>query len=295
MLSKERAASRNGSSRRRILDSDLNRAARSRWERLLATTVSSKRRVSPSQVSRLQASGLKVYFEGVRAAEDVDFVLNRGEILGLIGPNGAGKTTLVNVLTGFQRPTAGRIAIDDVDVSGWPPHRLGRAGIARTFQSLRLFSDLTVLQNVEVAGVANGFSRARARDQAQELLGLLRLEHRVDERASALPQGEERRLGIARALAMRPTFVLLDEPAAGLNETEADELMRTVRGIRDQHGYGMLLIEHDMRVVMGYCERIHVLDHGRTIAIGTPAEVRTDPAVIRAYLGSPTEEPNASH
>ena len=241
----------------------------------------------------LEARGVRVYFEGVKAVDGVDFFLSRGEILGLIGPNGAGKTTLVNVLTGFQRPNEGSVALSGVGVLGWPPHRLARKGLARTFQNIRLFGDLTVLENVEVGGVGTGLGRRDARKRAWELLQTMHLIPKADERASALPMGDERRLEIARALATGPTFLLLDEPAAGLNETEGDELVATIRSLRDQLGCGVLVIEHDMRVIMRLCERIQVLNYGKTISLGTPKEVRNDPAVIDAYLGTRSEASRA--
>jgi branched-chain amino acid transport system ATP-binding protein len=228
---------------------------------------------------------LAVHFEGVKAVDGVDLILRRGEILGLIGPNGAGKTTFVNALTGFQRLTAGAVSIDGVDVTGWSPSRLTRAGLARTFQSVRLFPRLTVLENVEAGAVGVGLGRRAARERAVELLLALGLAGRAHDPASGLPHGEERRLGVMRALASRPKYLLLDEPAAGLNEVEADELVRALAQIRDDFGCGLMIIEHDMRVIMSLCERIQVLDYGRTISIGTPEEVRSDPAVLTAYLG----------
>jgi branched-chain amino acid transport system ATP-binding protein len=235
---------------------------------------------------RLRASGMSVHFAGLRAVDDVDVALDRGEILGLIGPNGAGKTTLVNALSGFQEPTAGRIHLGDREVTGWPAHRLTRAGLARTFQSVRLFRRLSVLENVTAGALALGVSRAEAESRALELLEQARLGDLAEVRGDALSHGDERRVGIVRALATRPTFLLLDEPAAGLNEAESDELVSSLAELRQQFGLGLLVIEHDMRLIMRLCDRIHVIDHGKTIAIGTPAEVRVDPAVLEAYLGS---------
>jgi branched-chain amino acid transport system ATP-binding protein len=243
---------------------------------------------------RLETQAARVHFEGVKAVDDVDFVVDRGEILGLIGPNGAGKTTLVNVLTGFQRALAGAVWFGGQNVTGWPPHRLAQLGIARTFQNLRLFQDLTVAENVQVAAVANGLSRRAAQSRTEELLELFALAAKAGERASALPQGEERRLGIARALATSPTFVLLDEPAAGLNEVESRELVRSIAQFRDSFACGVVVIEHDMSVIMGVAERVHVLDHGKTLKVGTPQEVRQDAAVIKAYLGT-KKEPRVAH
>ena len=241
----------------------------------------------------LETRGVRVHFEGVKALDEVDLALHPGEILGLIGPNGAGKTTLVNVLTGFQRPSAGAIVLDGRDVTKLPAHRRARLGLARTFQSVRLFDGLTVLENVEVGGLGVGLPRRLARSRAHELLALLRLAERSEEKAGSLPHGDERRLGIARALAMEPTFLLLDEPSAGLDEKETDVLMATIGRIRDEAGCGVLVIEHDMRLIMGLCERIQVLDHGKTIRVGTPDEVRADPAVITAYLGEPARRHRA--
>ncbi len=233
----------------------------------------------------LEARDLKVHFGGVRAVDGVGLALRKGEILGLIGPNGAGKTTLVNALSGFQKPTAGTVLLDGTDVTGWRPHRLARRGLARTFQSVRLFPDLTVLENVELGGVGVGMRRPAARRWARDLLERLRLADKAALYATGLPHGLERRLGIIRALAAKPAFLLLDEPAAGLNEQESDELVASLSLIRDDFSCALMVIEHDMRVIMRLCERIQVLDHGKTISIGTPGEVRQDPAVLIAYLG----------
>jgi branched-chain amino acid transport system ATP-binding protein len=233
----------------------------------------------------LEARDLRVHFGGVHAVDGVDLDLRRGEILGLIGPNGAGKTTLVNALSGFQKPTGGRVRLNGTDVTGWSPHRLARRGLTRTFQSVRLFPGLTVLENVELGGVGVGLRRPTARRAARELLGRLGFADRADQLATGLPHGLERRLGIVRALAARPSFLLLDEPAAGLNERESDELVQTLTLIRDDFSCALVVIEHDMRVIMRLCERIQVLDYGKTISLGTPAEVRRDPAVLTAYLG----------
>ena len=249
-----------------------------------------RRRIDPATSGsaadgRLEVRDLAVHFEGVKAVDGVDLELVRGEILGLIGPNGAGKTTFVNAITGFQAPTTGTIDLDGVDVTGWSPSRLARRGIVRTFQSVRLFPRLTVLENIEVAAVGSGLGRREARLLAIELLKRFDLAGRTHELGTGLPHGQERRLGIVRALACRPRYLLLDEPAAGLNEAESDELVGALGAIRDDFGCGLLVIEHDMRVIMRLCERLQVLDYGKTIAIGTPAEVRKDPAVLVAYLG----------
>jgi branched-chain amino acid transport system ATP-binding protein len=234
----------------------------------------------------LSATGIAVHFDGVRALDGVDLELSAGEILGLIGPNGAGKTTLINALTGFERPTAGRLLLDGQDVTRVAAHRLARRGVARTFQSGRSFPHLTAFENVEVAAIGIGVRRREARSRAGEALAELGLTECAWQPAGALASGQERRLEVARAVAMRPRFLFLDEPAAGLNEAESDELTAAIAALPGRLGCGVLVIEHDMRVIMGLCHRIQVLDHGVTISIGTPQEVRTDPAVIAAYLGT---------
>jgi branched-chain amino acid transport system ATP-binding protein len=240
----------------------------------------------------LRATGLKVHFEGVRAVDDVDVTLDSYEILGLIGPNGAGKTTLLNALSGFVKLTAGKIQIGGRDATRWSPHRRSRHGLARTFQNVRLFGELSAFENVEAAAVTTGGRRRDARKWTAEVLERMGLDARADAPAASLPYGEERLLGVARALATRPRFLLLDEPAAGLNEVESDALATSLREIRDGFGCGLLVIEHDMRMIMSVCDRIQVLEYGKTICNGTPAEVRSDPAVVAAYLG--TEEGAAS-
>jgi branched-chain amino acid transport system ATP-binding protein len=211
--------------------------------------------------------------------------LHRGEVVGLIGPNGAGKSTLVNVLSGFDRPSAGSIELEGRDVTRWPAHRRGRGGLARTFQHAHAFGALTVRENVEVAALGVGLSPRRAAERARELLDLLGLTRQADTPASALPHGDERRLGVARAVATGPRFVLLDEPAAGLPEAEVPAFAEVVRSVRDEHGAGVLLIDHNMALIMSVCDRILVLDQGSTLAEGTPAEIRANLDVAAAYLG----------
>jgi branched-chain amino acid transport system ATP-binding protein len=233
----------------------------------------------------LRARGVDVRFDGVHALAEVDLTLAPGEIVGLIGPNGAGKTTLINVLSGFQRPTAGAVVLDGVEVTRWAPYRRARAGIGRTFQAVRSFAGLTVRDNLLSAAYAAGRGRRAARRLADDTLALVGLTDRAGTPAGSLAYGQERWLGIARALCAGPRYLLLDEPAAGLNEQEGDELLAMLRGIRDRDGCALLVIEHDMRLIMRLCERLHVLDHGRTIAVGPPAEVSRDPLVLSAYLG----------
>jgi branched-chain amino acid transport system ATP-binding protein len=250
-------------------------------------------RPPPEAGTGVDVHGLAVHFEGVKAVDGVDLRLSPGEILGLIGPNGAGKTTFVNAITGFQPLTAGAVSLDGMDVSGWGAHRLARLGLARTFQSVRLFSQLSVLENVEVGAVGSGLARPAARRLAAELLERFGLADRAHQLGAGLPHGQERRLGIVRALAGRPNYLLLDEPAAGLNEAEGDELVASLAGIRGDFGCALLVIEHDMRVIMRLCERLQVLDYGKTIATGTPEQVRADPAVLTAYLGRRRGEADA--
>ena len=224
-------------------------------------------------------------FEGVQALDGVTVDLRRNEVVGLIGPNGAGKSTLVNVLSGFDAPTSGRVELDGEDVTRWPAHRRGRAGLARTFQHSRSFRSLSVRENVEIAAIGTGTSPRDARRRTNGLLELLGLDRRADEPASSLPHGDERRLGVARALATEPRYVLMDEPAAGLTEAEVPAFAAVVRSIRDDHEAGVLLIDHNMALIMDVCDRIHVLDQGRMLAEGTPADIRGNLDVAAAYLG----------
>jgi ABC-type branched-subunit amino acid transport system ATPase component len=250
---------------------------------------------SAARTDVLETSDLRVHFEGVKAIDGVDLVLTRNEVLGLIGPNGAGKTTLVNALTGSQKPTGGKVSLDGTEVTGWAAHRLARRGLARTFQNVRLFRRLTALENVEAGAVGVGMGRREARRWAATVMEQLGFYEKADVEAGALPQGLERRLGIARALATKPKFLLLDEPAAGLNEAESSDLATRLGEIRENFSCGVLIIEHDMNVIMSVCDRIQVLDYGKTISIGTPAEVRRDRAVIAAYLGTAKELDAASN
>ena len=221
----------------------------------------------------------------MHALRDVDLELHRHEVVGLIGPNGAGKTTLVNVLTGFDFPSAGAVELSGRDVTSWTPHRRGRAGLARTFQHSRSFAGLSVRENIEVAALGSGARPREARRRAATLLELVGLDGRAEQPAGSLAHGDERKLGVARALATEPRFLLLDEPAAGLPEGEVPEFAAVVRSVRDDHAAGVLLIDHNMALVMAVCDRIHVLDQGRTLAEGPPAQIRSNLDVAAAYLG----------
>jgi branched-chain amino acid transport system ATP-binding protein len=235
----------------------------------------------------LRASSVSRSFKGVRALSDVTFELHRHEVVGLIGPNGAGKSTLVNVLSGFDFPTAGTVELAGRRVTGWSAHRRARSGLARTFQHSRSFRGLSVRENVEVAALGVGAGPREARRRAGALLESLHLVPYADATAGSLPHGDERRLGVARALATEPRFLLMDEPAAGLPETEVPAFADVVRSVRDDHDVGVLLIDHNMALIMDVCDRIQVLDHGRTLAEGTPGDIRGNLDVAAAYLGEP--------
>jgi len=247
----------------------------------------------------LESRKLVKTFGGLTAVDHFDIYLDEGELIGLIGPNGAGKTTAFNMLTGVYRPTSGSIMLQGESIVGKKPYEITQKGIARTFQNIRLFKDLTVIDNVKIAyhqnvkyGVATGIfqtkkyfkEEAEIESKAVELLKIFKLDHKKGELSKNLPYGEQRRLEIARALATNPKVLLLDEPAAGMNPQETHDLMELIRWIRDHFKLTILLIEHDMSLVMNVCERIYVLDYGKIIAQGSPEEIRTNPKVIEAYL-----------
>ena len=258
-----------------------------------------------SDLPLLEAKNCSLRFGGLAALTDVSLQINHGELVGLIGPNGAGKTSLFNILTGVYRPTEGEILFEGQSIDGLPPHRINNLGMARTFQNIRLFGSLNVRMNVRASfisrmrnGIVHSIRRVRSfrteeeeiQEEGRKLLAYFGLEAASHHPSRSLPYGDQRRLEIVRALATKPRLLLLDEPAAGMNPTEKEELKRLIGQIRSEFGTAILLVEHDMKVVMGICERLVVLDQGHVLSRGTPAEVRADPKVIAAYLGESHQE-----
>jgi branched-chain amino acid transport system ATP-binding protein len=251
----------------------------------------------------LEAQKITMQFGGLKAVDNLSFQIKKHELIGLIGPNGAGKTTVFNMLTGVYKPTHGEVIFCDQVISGLKPFEISHLGMTRTFQNIRLFKDLSVLENVMIAGAQHltyGISSAvmmtdlykieekKLKDEAIALLALFGLDKKIKAPASALPYGEQRKLEIVRALATKPKLICLDEPAAGMNHHETHDLMNLIAKIRSEFNLTVLLIEHDMKLVMGICERIIVLDHGSKIEEGTPNQIQNSKKVIEAYLG--TEE-----
>jgi branched-chain amino acid transport system ATP-binding protein len=241
----------------------------------------------------LTAERVSVSFDGLKALSHVSLAVPRDKVTGLIGPNGAGKTTLVNVLTGFQAPDEGRLAMDDEVLAGLPPHRVRQKGIARTFQSGRLFADLSVLDNLEVTGVGLGLSRREATAKAHAMLEWIGIAHLAERTAGGLPYTDERRVAIGRALMLEPKYLLLDEPAAGMSAEEAQDLTQLIRRIVAEVKCGVLLIEHNIGLVLNICDHIHVLDSGETIEEGPPQAIKASEKVRHAYMGTQAEAEGA--
>ncbi len=264
----------------------------------------------PSKNSVLDVDGLEKRFGGIQAVSDYSLSLGANELVGLIGPNGAGKTTVFNMLSGILKPSSGTICLNGKDITAFSPSRTAKAGIARTFQNIRLFKDLSVLDNIKVAfhmhqgknlihtlfhtGKFRRSERQIDREARTfaEIMGLIDF---LNEPAKNLPYGDQRRMEIARALAARPKLLLLDEPAAGMNNRETATLMETIKKIHSDYPLSILVVEHDMHMVMNLCQRIQVLNQGRVLAQGTPEQIQKSPEVIKAYLGSPKEKQDADH
>lgn len=248
----------------------------------------------------LSLKNVCMYFGGIKAIDDISFDVEKGKIFGIIGPNGAGKTTVFNVITGVYIPTSGQIYYRDKVINQWMPHKITGNGIARTFQNIRLFDDQTVLDNLKIAHYSHTeyglldvllhtsqFKKEEARvtEESMKILQFLKLDHLADQKAGSLSYGAQRRVEIARALSSKPEIILLDEPAAGMNPAEISELNNLIRNIRDHYGLTVLVVEHQMRLVMEICEEILVINFGKKLVIGNPDQVKSDPAVLEAYLG----------
>jgi len=255
-------------------------------------------------VNALETKAITMNFGGLVAVDQFSMSLGKNDLYGVIGPNGAGKTTIFNMITGMYTPTQGSIHLQGKDITPLKPAHIAQSGIARTFQNIRLFKDLTVLDNIRLAGhyrmdygLIDSIFRtkkfhaeeARLKAEAIEILKIFKLENKLQHFAKNLPYGEQRRLEIARALATKPKVLLLDEPAAGMNPSETQELTKLIRWVRDKFQIAVLLIEHDMKLVMEVCEKIYVVDHGVQIAFGAPKEIQNDPKVVEAYLGTSQE------
>lgn len=242
---------------------------------------------SRSEDDGLEVRGVTKSFGGVKALREVDAELGRGEVVGLVGPNGSGKTTLLNVISGVITPDAGVVLVDGEEITGLPADRIAHRGVARTFQNIRLFGELTVLENVEAgASLAGANAQGSVRRRALDDLDEIALAELKDRPAATLAYGAQRRLELARGLATHPRYLLLDEPAAGMNETESDALREAISVMRSSRGMGILVIDHDLRLIMRLCDRVIALNEGRVIAVGSPTAIQADPAVIEAFLGT---------